>query len=273
MLALKSALQPRGGRFCSAEIVRALAQLTLADLQSYVPESAWLSWAHHRRTPLAASAFSLNDALNTTGPDRWWGKLGDTLGCCTLYETSDVVVCWFVVPPGGMLPLHDHCTMTVWQRVLFGKLHVTSIDWVDRTSPEKVLLQEPHNVEGVVVFSDVVTAQLSSDDPFSLVSSFGPNSGGVLHEIVNKSDDPALFIDVITPPYNKPPRNINCTYYWATCAGDGGVGVVCNTLPQEQQNGNQTKNRFKVGQRVFLTPRRSYVGPPMDAFVPLQSLF
>ncbi|ORC83891.1 cysteamine dioxygenase [Trypanosoma theileri] len=271
MLALQAAVQPRGGRFCSAEIVRALAQLTLSDLQSYVPESAWWKWVNHRETPLAASVFSLQDALTATGPDRWRGKVGDPLGCCTLYESSDVVVCWFVVPPGGMLPLHDHCTMSVWQRVLFGKLHVTSIDWLDKTSPEKILLCQPHNIEGVVVFSGVVTAQLSSDDPFSLVTSFGPDSGGVLHEIVNESDDPALFIDVIAPPYNKPPRNINCTYYWAAGTDDDAAGV-CNILPREQENGNQTHDRLKAGQRVFLTPRRSYGGPPMDVFLPLQPL-
>lgn len=253
-----------GSGCSSALITRTLAQLTLADLNCYVSAWAMRQWLADSKFQLADHAFSLHDALHKRGPDRWKGKSSDVVGYCTLYETNEISVCWFVLPPGAVLPLHDHCMMRVFQRVLFGKLRVTSFDWLDSSVSAVERAKQPCGGEAIVVSLESIDATSNACDPSSLVTSFGPNSGGVLHEIVNDGRDPALFIDVITPPYNTEPYNIKCTYFLITRKDKKDLPLPKITYKSAVCEG------LEVGQRVFLTPRLKYDGPPMNAFVPLQ---
>ncbi|RNF02284.1 cysteamine dioxygenase [Trypanosoma conorhini] len=267
MLALKSALQRGRGPFCSLSITNALAQLTLADLKSYVSEEVAQRSMEDRSIAINEHAFSLHSALNSNGANRWKGKVGEGPGCCTVYETNDVACSWFVLPPGAMLPLHDHCTMIVWQRILFGRLHINSFDWVPGFEPVDTQLINRRGGEATVVLSGTVEARPNGGDPATLVASFGPHTGGVLHEIVNESKEPALFFNVTTPPYNKPPNYIDCMYYSysrlnGSCATS--VGSQARAAPCES---------LKVGERVYLTPGESTGRMEMDVFVPLQPLF
>ncbi|RNF06546.1 cysteamine dioxygenase [Trypanosoma rangeli] len=266
MLALKSALNNGRGPFCSLSMTKALAQLTLADLKSFVLEEVALQLMTERDPAINKHAFSIQDALTLKDANCWKEKFGEELGCGTLYETDDVVCSWFFVPPGAMLPLHDHCTMVVWQRLLFGRLHINSFDWVPGFEPVDTQLGNRKGGEAVVVFSGIVEARSNGSDLTSLVTSFGPHKGGVMHEIVNASTDPALFINVTTPPYNKPPNYIDCMYYsFSRLNGDRATSIGSQTraVPSEM---------LDVGEHVFLTPGEQTGRMPMKSFVPLEPL-
>ncbi|PWU85406.1 hypothetical protein C4B63_163g39 [Trypanosoma cruzi] len=265
MLNFKTVLQRKGGQFCSASITKALAQLTLLDLKSYVSEEAAQRCMADCNTAISEHAFSLHDALHSSGPNCWKGKFDGRVGCSTLYETDDIALCWFVVPPGGVLPLHDHCTMVVWQRILFGRIHITSFDWAQGFEPVDTQLCNRRGGEAIVVFSGTSEARSNASSPASLVTSFGPHEGGVLHEIENESTEPALFVNVMTPPYNKPPNNIECMYY-SLSRLDGG-----RATPLESQSDAACRERLTVGQRVLLTPRPTVGKMPMNVFIPIQS--
>ncbi|KEG13965.1 cysteamine dioxygenase [Trypanosoma grayi] len=263
MRALRAALQPCNGEFSSVDISKALGELTLSDLRSYISHSALRLGVKDCRFSAADHVIRLDNVLKLGGPLRWFCRPSDILGCSTLYHSKDAVLCWFVVPPGGMLPLHDHPAMRVWQRVLFGRLHVTSIDWLNGTAPTDESDHTPCRWDGIVVGSGAVAAQVNAPDCTSLVKSFGPRDGGVLHEIVNDSAEPALFIDAITPPYVTPPHNIKCTYYSVT--RNGGSDTV--------SLGPQGCEGLEVGQHVRLVPRTDYGGPPMEPFLPVEPLW
>ncbi|CBH12786.1 hypothetical protein, conserved [Trypanosoma brucei gambiense DAL972] len=252
MLALRAALEANSGQLCGDSIVRALCQLTVRDLGQYIsavppfPQEGGSSTAPSS----VVTAFSLHDLLHFPGPTIWnSSSLGKRrVGCATLYETDSVHVSWFLMSPGSMLPLHDHCLMVVWQRMLFGSIRVTSMDWREKPlSAEDAIRKQREGGEAAIVSSSVVTAQREPCDPSS-VTSFGPTEGGVLHEIVNESDGPALFLDVIAPPYHSPPDYFDCGYYKASFSHGEVAGGVAHLTPC------------------------AYDCPPMVEFFPLESL-
>lgn len=69
--------------------------------------------------------------------------------------------------------------------------------------------------EAKVIFADDVCGK-NRLERVTEVFHFSPFSNGYLHEIVNNDDTkPALFVDLISPPYHRAPYNIPCTYFTA----------------------------------------------------------
>eukprot|EP01061_Rhynchopus_euleeides_P024447 TRINITY_DN393_c0_g1_i14.p1 TRINITY_DN393_c0_g1~~TRINITY_DN393_c0_g1_i14.p1 ORF type:complete len:312 (+),score=59.38 TRINITY_DN393_c0_g1_i14:1143-2078(+) len=124
-----------------------------------------------------------------------------TIGCMTLEETSEYTLCYFFVPPGATLPLHDHPNMDVVQKVLFGNLRVRGFDWVQ---PRGEYTSDITDGLAYEVYDRVFT---SEDEAIQIE----PDHGGVLHEISAVGDEVAGFLDCITPSYS--PHVRDCTYF------------------------------------------------------------
>ncbi|KXZ44316.1 hypothetical protein GPECTOR_69g409 [Gonium pectorale] len=115
-----------------------------------------------------------------------------------IYEDNSLTFGLFCFPAGATIPLHNHPGMTVFSRLLFGRLRVSAYDW---------LVQPPAPiVAGAAAARMVCNAVVDhASDPLVLF----PASGGNLHEFV--AETPCAVLDLLTPPYEPPERN--CTYY------------------------------------------------------------
>ncbi|KAK7201411.1 hypothetical protein NESM_000203600 [Novymonas esmeraldas] len=249
----------------STEHVELLGGLTLRDLGFYVSDAAAVRFMADRRYPIAQHAFQLECALHQqrfsaaaapVTPMLWKSSPADAVGCSTLYQDEVVTLCWFVLPPGRVLPLHDHPGMRVWQRVMHGQLHVCSIAVADET--------RSGGASGVVLFDGEVGG-VGDAVAAAAVQQIACNSGGVLHEIRNvDATRPALLVDVISPPYNQVLSNIPCGYYTAEPA-DGRTPL--SPAPVADCG---VRHPFAAGDAVLLHHRGDYGGPAMDAYVHLE---
>ncbi|GET85986.1 hypothetical protein, conserved [Leishmania tarentolae] len=252
----------------SSEHVELLSKLTLRDFGFYVSDADAMRYVENQSYPIAERAFQLENALHQrrlspgaakVSPMAWKSSGTDLVGCSTLYQDEAVTLCWFVIPPGKALPLHDHPGMTVWQRAMHGRLHLCSITRDAITQTGAGASTAP--ISGTVVFDGELDG-VGCAIPASDVLGFTPADGGVLHEIRNiDAVQPALFVDIIAPPYNQAPSNIVCSYYIAEP-----VDATPTLLPSLAVDCG-VRHQLKAGDKVHLHPRANYSGPSMNAFV------
>jgi cysteamine dioxygenase len=251
----------------SNEHVELFRKLSLEDLGVYVSDVDAVQYTRNNSYPLEEKVFLLKNALYQCRydsvaagfvPQPWKASTADPLGCSTLFEDKVVTLCWFVIPPGRVLPLHDHPGMTVWQRVMHGRLHICTL--VSDALPAVTKTSYPTKAK--VVFSGEVCG-LGEPIPPSELLSFGKGDGGVLHEIRNVDPlKPALFVDIIAPPYYQAPTNISCSYYRAEPLSRSGTTAITG-LPTDCG----IHSSLKKGDTVLLQPRPEYSGPAMNAYV------
>ncbi|PNW86576.1 hypothetical protein CHLRE_02g092284v5 [Chlamydomonas reinhardtii] len=142
-----------------------------------------------------------------------------------IYEDHTLTFGLFCFPAGATIPLHNHPGMTVFSRLLFGRLRVSAFDWVVQP-PEPITEGSGHRAQ--LVYDATVEA---SSPPLVLF----PASGGNLHEFT--AETPCAVLDLLTPPYEPPTRN--CTYYrlqrppmvWPVARSAGGRAPVGPPLP------------------------------------------
>ena len=117
----------------------------------------------------------------------------------------------FILPAGVSLPLHDHPGMTVHHRLLMGRLHDFSLDWVDQGKGLATVVRNAWR------------------EPSTDVTIIEPTKGGVLHAFSAGPEGPAVFIDVISPPYFAAPDHAPCTYFDVRPSGlSQAVGVIAD---------------------------------------------
>ncbi|GIL45572.1 hypothetical protein Vafri_2772 [Volvox africanus] len=115
-----------------------------------------------------------------------------------IYEDPNLTFGLFCFPAGAVIPLHNHPGMTVFSRLLFGRLRVSAYDWVVQPAAP--------------ITSGSARARLVCDaviEPANPPLVLFPASGGNLHEFT--AETPCAVLDLLTPPYVPPERN--CTYY------------------------------------------------------------
>ncbi|EIE21722.1 hypothetical protein COCSUDRAFT_83511, partial [Coccomyxa subellipsoidea C-169] len=115
-----------------------------------------------------------------------------------IHEEEALSIGIFRLPCNSRIPLHNHPGMTVFSRVLYGRLHVRSLDWAepegafDRDGQRKATLQ-----------TDSV---IQAGDPPSVLYPHGGN----LHAFTGETD--CAVLDLFLPPYNRR-QGRDCTYY------------------------------------------------------------
>ena len=112
-------------------------------------------------------------------------------------DTASYSVGVFLLSAGARIPLHNHPGMTVLSRLLFGRLQLTSYDWV---TPGRSAAE---GGECVVSRSSTLVG------PAPTIALF-PDRGGNVHELTALTD--CAVLDVLAPPYSARAGR-DCTYY------------------------------------------------------------
>ncbi|XP_024979377.1 plant cysteine oxidase 2-like isoform X2 [Cynara cardunculus var. scolymus] len=118
----------------------------------------------------------------------------------------------FLLPPFGVLPLHNHPQMTVFSKLLFGTMHIKAYDWVDDGA---LISSAPKadSSEAEVKPVSVRLAKLKVDSDFTApcnTSILYPTDGGNMHCFTALTS--CAVLDVLGPPYNDP-EGRHCQYY------------------------------------------------------------
>ena len=132
----------------------------------------------------------------------------------SLLEGQHFQLVLFHFNKGAKIPLHDHPNMTVFTKIVFGNLHVTSFDYANRPPRPKLLDAQEQAVKRGDSIPDPIThqivprmdAKISSSNPLLILT---PTEGN-LHAFEAISE--TLVLDLLTPPY-EPDEARNCHYF------------------------------------------------------------
>ncbi|MED6196441.1 hypothetical protein PIB30_047581 [Stylosanthes scabra] len=173
----------------------------------------------------------------------------------TIYKCDNFSLCIFFLPAKGVIPLHNHPEMTVFSKLLLGKMHIKSYDWVD---PEITSCLSPPQSQ-----SQLRLAKLKADNVFSApcdTSVLYPRTGGNIHEFT--AITPCAVLDVMGPPYSKEDGR-DCSYY-----KDHPYTTFSNGEAAEVEE--ESNNRYGWLEEIEM-PENSimdgikYLGPPITA--------
>ncbi|KAI7731142.1 hypothetical protein M8C21_006550 [Ambrosia artemisiifolia] len=119
----------------------------------------------------------------------------------------------FLLPPAGVLPLHNHPQMTVFSKLLFGTMHIKAYDWVDDGA--SISTPRSGSSKGEVGPVSVRLAKLKVNSAFTApcdASILYPTDGGNMHCFTAITS--CAVLDVLGPPYCDP-EGRHCQYYRA----------------------------------------------------------
>ncbi|MFS7989984.1 putative cysteamine dioxygenase [Helianthus anomalus] len=146
------------------------------------------------------------------------------VACTTIYQSEKFSLCIFFLPANAVIPLHNHPGMTVFNKLLLGKVHIKAYDLVnasnetDSISPSKPKLA-CKKADGVF------TAPCDT-------SVLYPTSGGNIHAF--KAITPCAILDVMGPPYSTKDGR-DCSYY---------RDIPYDALPYEHEVMSEERGRY-----------------------------
>lgn len=135
-------------------------------------------------------------------------------------ERSDMVMAVFVMSPGSSIPLHDHSHMYVASSVLWGRLQVSSYDWVNNGRTSLWTRAQPAKK-----YPDFELGE-------GMVRTLTPTQGNI-HKFLAK-EWTAVF-DVVVPPYDDE-QGRSCRYYQQL----GGNSQILNIFGSETEDDIQS---------------------------------
>ncbi|XP_019183389.1 PREDICTED: plant cysteine oxidase 2-like [Ipomoea nil] len=132
-----------------------------------------------------------------------------------IHECDKFSIGIFCLPPKAVIPLHNHPGMTVFSKILFGKMHVQSYDWADAGPGGN------GNPDGVRLAKVKVNSEFSAPCETNLLY---PNDCN-MHCF--RALTACAFLDVVVPPYNDL-EGRHCQYYvdypFANFSDEGATG-------------------------------------------------
>ncbi|KAI3738433.1 hypothetical protein L2E82_28465 [Cichorium intybus] len=137
------------------------------------------------------------------------------VACTTIYQSEKFSLCIFFLPANAVIPLHNHPGMTVFSKLLLGKVHIKAYDLVNSS-----------NSDDSISPSQLKLASLKADGVFTApcdTSVLYPTSGGNIHAFT--AITPCAILDVMGPPYSKKDGR-DCSYY---------RDIPYTTLPYERE--------------------------------------
>jgi len=187
----------------------------------------------------------LSEPLNNSGSSEdVVSNNSEPISYLHMYDCDRFTMGIFCIPGGSTIPLHDHPEMTVLSKLLYGKLHVRSFDWLAsaphgnnrytqgdeskaplRVSPSFSL---PKGSRPAMQVADKVMY------PSSPTAVLFPDNGGVVHEFMALTD--CAILDVLSPPYNVA-EGRDCTYYKELTVEGGHVLVDTDRQTDRRTDG------------------------------------
>ncbi|KAL2900820.1 Plant cysteine oxidase 1, partial [Bienertia sinuspersici] len=147
---------------------------------------------------LSPGVFALNEDLPFFKSGSC-AKGNEKVTCTTVYKCRNFSLVIFFLPASAVIPLHNHPEMTVFSKLLLGKMHIKAYDWVDSVCNEQA--------------SSMRLAKLKANSVFTApcnTSVLYPTSGGNIHEFTAVT--PCAVLDVLGPPYSREDGR-DCSYY------------------------------------------------------------
>ncbi|KAF0699309.1 Aste57867_10099 [Aphanomyces stellatus] len=149
-----------------------------------------------------------------------------------VYEDANVSMGIFILPPGASIPLHNHPSMTVISRVLYGAMHVNAFDLIPADEDETFWSRKEKRKRNGQLKNNRFPRfrerhlQIAAQSVSHVVT--GPSTTELLpdrhniHEFTAQSDIGCAIFDILTPGYN-PLAGRDCTYYRALMPVEGGT--------------------------------------------------